>query len=55
MQRDVFFAEKVVLCYMCKTRKMLGENCSVATPTTEDSGMTLTEQSGTPPPYQNSV
>ena len=27
---------------------MLGENCPVATPTTEDSGMSLNEQSDTP-------
>ena len=27
---------------------MLGENCPVATPTTEDSNMSLTEQSDTP-------
>ena len=33
IQRDVLFAEKVVLCYRCKTRHMLGENCPVATPT----------------------
>ena len=48
IQRDVLFAEKVVLCYRCKTRDMLGENCPVPTPTTEDSGMTLNEQSDTP-------
>ena len=41
IQRDVLFAEKVVLCYRCKTRHMLGENCPVATPTTEDSSMSL--------------
>ena len=46
IQRDVLFAEKVVLCYRCKTRHMLGENCPVATPTTEDSSMSLAEQSG---------
>ena len=45
IQRDVLFAEKVVLCYRCKTRHMLGENCPVVTPTTEDSGMSLAEQS----------
>ena len=28
----VLFAEKVVLCYTCKTRHMLGENSPVATP-----------------------
>ena len=27
--RDLFFAEKVVLCCRCKTRHMLGENCPV--------------------------
>ena len=32
--RDVLFAEKVVLCYRCKTCHMLGENCPVATSTT---------------------
>ena len=46
IQRDVLFAEKVVLCYRCKTRHMLGENCPVATPAQEDSSMSLTEQSG---------
>ena len=46
IQRDVLFAEKVVSCYRCKTRHMLGENCPVATPTTEDSNMSLVEQSG---------
>ena len=45
IQKDVLFAEKVVLCYRCKTRHMLGENCPVVTPTTEDSGMSLAEQS----------
>ena len=47
-QRDVPFGEKEVLCYSCKTRHMLDENCPVATPTTEDSGMSLNEQSDTP-------
>ena len=47
IQRDVLFAEKVVLCYRCKTRHMLGENCPVATPTNEDSGMSSNEQSDT--------
>ena len=41
--------EKVVLCYRCKTRHMLGMNCPVATPTPEDSGMSFSEQNGTPP------
>ena len=59
IQRDVLFAEKVVLCYRCKTRHMLGENCPVVTPTTEDSGMSLEEQSdatvgGTVPAQQES-
>ena len=45
IQGDVLFAEKVVLCYRCKTRHMLGENCPVATPTAEDSGMSFAEQS----------
>ena len=34
---------------------MLGKNCPVATLTQEDSGMSFTEQSGTPPPNQNPV
>ena len=42
--------EKVVLCYRCKTRHMLGMNCPVATPTPEDSGMSFSEQNGAPPP-----
>ena len=46
IQRDVLFAEKVVLCYRCKTRHMLGENCPVVTPTTKDPSMSLPEQSG---------
>ena len=48
IQRDVLFAKKVVLCYRCKTRHMLGENCPVATPIIEDSSMSLNEQSDTP-------
>ena len=48
IQRDVLFVEKKVSCYRCKTRLMLGENCPVATPTTEDSDMSLNEQSDTP-------
>ena len=48
IQRDVLFAEKEVLCYSCKTRHMLGENCPVATPITEDFGMSLNEKSDTP-------
>ena len=46
IQRDVLFAEKVVLCYRCKIRHMLGENCPVVTPAQEDSSMSLPEQSG---------
>ena len=46
IQRDVLFAEKVVLCYRCKTRHMLGENCPVVTPAQEDSSMSSPEQSG---------
>ena len=45
IQRDILFAEKVVLCYRCKTRHMLGENCPVATPTAEHSDMSFAEQS----------
>ena len=48
IQRDVPFGEKEVLRYRCQTRHMLGKNCPVATPTTEDSGMSLNEQSDTP-------
>ena len=46
--RDVLFAEKVVLCYRCKIRRMLDENCPVASPTPEGSDMPYTEQSETP-------
>ena len=45
IQRDVPLAEKVVLCYRCKTRHMFGENCPVVTPTTKDYSMSLAEQS----------
>ena len=48
IQRDVLFAEKVVLCYRCKTRHMLGKNCPVITPTQKDSRMSFTERSATP-------
>ena len=48
IQRDVPPAEKVVLCYRPKTRHMLGENCPVVTPTTNDSSMSLAEQSDIP-------
>ena len=48
IQSDVLFGEKEVLCYKYKTQHMLGENCPVATPTAEDSGMSLNEQSNTP-------
>ena len=48
VQRDVLFAEKVVLCYRCKTRHMLGKNCPVITPTQKDSRMSFTERSATP-------
>ena len=47
VSRDVLLAEKVVLCYSCKTRHMLGENCPVASPTPEGSDMSYTEQSET--------
>ena len=46
--KDVLFAEKVVQCYRCKTRHMLGENCPVAAPTPEGSSMSHSEQSETP-------
>ena len=46
--KDVLFAEKVVQCYRCKTRHMLGENCPVATPTPEGSSMSHPEQNETP-------
>ena len=45
IQRDVLFAEKVVLCYRWKTRHILGENCPVVTPAQEDSSMSLPKQS----------
>ena len=45
IRRDVLFAEKVVLCYRCKTRHMLGENCPVVSPTPEGSDMSNIEQS----------
>ena len=48
IQRDVHFAEKVVLCYRCKTRHMLDKNCPVITPTQKDSRMSFTERSATP-------
>ena len=48
IQGDLLFAGKEVFCYRYQTRHMLGENCPVATPTTEDSGMSLNEQSDTP-------
>ena len=48
IRRDVLFTEKVVLCYRCKTRLMLGESCPVVTPTPEDYGMSSIEQSETP-------
>ena len=48
VSRDVLFAEKVVLSYRCKTRHMLGENCPVVSPTSEDFDMSYTEQSETP-------
>ena len=55
IQRDILIAEKVVLCYRCKTWHMLGENCPVATPTTEDSGMPLNELSDTVSQNQNPI
>ena len=48
IQRDVLFAERVVLCYRCKTRQMLVQNCPVVTPTTKDFSMSLAEQSDIP-------
>ena len=46
--RSVLFVEKVVLCYICKTRHMLGENCLlITTPTQKNSGMSLIEQGDT--------
>ena len=44
-----------MLCDRCKARHILGENCPVATPVPEDSGMSFTEQSGAPPSSQNPV
>ena len=46
--KDVLFAEKVVLCYRCKTRHMFVENCPVASPTPDESGLPYSEQSETP-------
>ena len=53
--KDVLFAERVVLCYRCKTRHMLGENCPVAPPTLEGSDISHSEQSETPqdPPAES--
>ena len=48
VSRDILFAEKMLLCYRCKTRHMLGENCPVVSPSPEGSDMSCTEQSGTP-------
>ena len=48
IQWDVLFAEKVVLCYRCKTCHMFGENYPVITPTQKDSSMSFTEQSASP-------
>ena len=48
IQSNVLFAEKMVLCYRCKTRHMLGKNCPVITPTQKDSRMSFTEWSATP-------
>ena len=39
IKRNVLFAEKVVSCYRCKSRHMLDENCSLASPTPEDPAM----------------
>ena len=55
IKRDALFAEKVVSCYKCKTRNMLGENCPVASPNLEDSAMSFSEQSDTPLVNQNPV
>ena len=44
---DVLFAEKVVLCYRCKTRHMLDGDCPVAPPTPEGSDMSCSEQNET--------
>ena len=46
--RDIAFVEKVVLCYKCKTRHILGEICPIATPTLGNSGLPLTEQRDLP-------
>ena len=48
VSRDVLFAEKVVFCYRCKSRHMVGENCPVVSPTLESSDMPYTEQSENP-------
>ena len=48
IRRDFHFAEKVVLCYRCKTRHMLDKNCPVIIPSQKDSRMSFTERSATP-------
>ena len=45
----------VVLRVQNSTRHMLGENCTVLTPTQKDSSMSFTEQSVTPSHNQNSI
>ena len=42
------FMEKVLMCYECRTRHMLDENCPAVTPTTEDLDMSTSEQYTTP-------
>ena len=45
VKKDVLSAEKVVPCYRCKTRHMLGENCPVASSTLDDPAMSFSVQS----------
>ena len=47
IQRDVLFAEKVMLGYRGKTCQMLAENCPVMTPTQKDSSMSFIVRSAT--------
>lgn len=55
VKKDVLFAEKVVPCYRCKTRYMLGKNYPVASPTPDDPAMSFSEQSDAPLVNQTSL
>ena len=45
----------MVLCYWCKTRRVLRENCPAITPTQTVSSMSFNEQSDTPSQNQNPI